>query len=202
MEELTEGQRVLIIRYGKKKDCIEKHQEVLENIGYCWFGKIGVIPSAKVIKAIQDEDVPKIVLYSQGKSFVADMTEVSYEKPQEGYPAYYQTELFDETVFPKSYYKITSIKPLDGNDLDKLRIVSSGSRALDTLNRSMSSFFFAEFGKARLVSTIEKKTKRPKIKEIDINDCVYRKNGMCGRKGFINYGYECERPSGCAGQKR
>ncbi|MGC6178317.1 hypothetical protein [Lacrimispora sp. 38-1] len=202
MALIEEGQKVLILRYGKKKDCIDKHIEVIKENGYCWFGKIGIIPSAKAIKAIQDEDAPKIVLYSQGKGFVADVTEISYEKPQEGYPAYYQTELFDELVFPKSYYKLTSIEPLDGNELDKLRIVSSGNRVLDTLNRSMSSFFFAECGKTRPMPVIKKKTTQPKKKEIDINNCAYREDGMCGHKGFVNYKYECERPSSCRGQKR
>ena len=43
MALIEEGQKVLILRYGKKKDCIDKHLEVIKENGYCWFGKIGVI---------------------------------------------------------------------------------------------------------------------------------------------------------------
>lgn len=203
MGGLTEGQKVLIIRYGKKKDCIEKHQEVLDKIGYCWFGKIGFIPSSKVIAAIQEERNPAIVLYSQGNAYLCRVSDVAYEKPEEGFPEYYVTELFDELVFPKSYYKILSIEMLYSDDLQKMRIVSSGSLLNDTLNRSMSSFFFAEYGKAKL-EILKRKTEQKherKKKSLDQNDCIYRKKGICDRKGFVNYKYECERPCACVGQK-
>ena len=131
MLKLQEGQKVLIIRYGKKHDCIEKHSEVIKRLGYCWFGKIGVIPSKKAVSAIQSEEDPMIVLYSQGKGYLARVSEVVYEKPDEGYPEYYESELFDELVFPKSYFKITGIEALSSDKLAKLRIVSSGSPALE-----------------------------------------------------------------------
>ncbi|MDD6516226.1 MAG: hypothetical protein PUG45_12620 [bacterium] len=202
MLELQEGQKVLIIRYGKKPDCIEKHCDVLTDNGYCWFGKIGVVPSKKVVDAILAEEFPKIVLYSQGKGYVADVTEIAYEKPVEGYPQYYQEELFDELVFPKSYFKLISIKHLSGEELSNLTIVSSGSSAIETLNRSMSSFFFAEYGKSKTIIIDKKKRKSNKKQGIGINECYYRKNGKCTKRNFVNYEYKCERPSTCIGQKR
>lgn len=199
---LQEGQKVFIIRYGKKSDCIEKHNEVIVDKGYCWFGKIGVVPSKKAVDAIFIEKFPKIILYSQGKGYIADVDEIVYEKPADGYPDYYQKELFDELVLPKSYFILTSIEQITNEDLSKLKVVSSGSQALETLNRSMSSFFFAEYGRATPVVIEEKKSKRVKNQKIDINECQYQKNGKCTKKGFVNYEYECERPSACMGQKR
>lgn len=162
MSGLQEGQKVLIIRYGKKNDCIEKHNEVIVDKDYCWFGKIGVVPSKKVVDAIFNEEFPKIILYSQGKGYVADVDEIVYEKPADGYPKYYQGELFDEQVFPKSYFKLISIEQITNEDLSKLKIVSSGSQALETLYRSMSSFFFAEYGRAKLIVIEEKENKQVK----------------------------------------
>lgn len=118
MTLLSEGQKVLIIRYGKKKDCIEKHEEVIDALGYCWFGKIGVVPSAKAVAEVQAEDNPCIVLYSQGKGYVASFEQIVFEKPKEGYPIYYQEELFDNNVFPKSYFKLTSMQLLESAEME------------------------------------------------------------------------------------
>ena len=202
MYELQEGQKVLIIRYGKKADCIERHEEVINELGYCWFGKIGVVPSSKVINAILSEDEPRIVLYSQGKGFVAAVEGVEYEKPTLGYPDYYQRELYDELVFPKCYFKITSIRKLSSEEMAKLKIVSSGNSAVETLNSSMSSFFYAEYGKTKLVVAEPKKLKNNKKQVLESNECYYRKNGKCQKKGFVNYEYDCDRPNTCVGQKR
>ena len=142
MHLLEEGQKLLILRYGKKKDCIELHQKVINENGYCWFGKIGVVPSAKVIESIMKEENPSIVLFSQGNGYVARLEKIEYQKPTDGIPEYYSEELYAANIFPKSYYKLTSIQMLGRADLEMLKIVSSGNKALDTLNRSMSSFFF------------------------------------------------------------
>jgi len=205
MLDIQEGQKVLIIRYGKKPDCIEKHLEVINAIGYCWFGKVGVAPSNKVVSAVLNEDHPKIVLYSQGKGYVADVAKISTEKPLEGYPDYYQEELFDQLIFPKSYFKLTSIEPYDSENLAKITVISSGSPAMETLNKSMASFFIAQYGKLILPNTEDlKDIKKPKIEKslLGLNECIYRKNGVCTKIGFISYRFECDRPSVCVGQKR
>ena len=48
---LVKGDKFLILRYSNGiYDCIKKHKEVLNKIGYCWFGKIGVVPSESALK--------------------------------------------------------------------------------------------------------------------------------------------------------
>lgn len=202
MNQLKQGQKILVIRYGKKKDCIEKHCEVIKQLGYCWFGKIGVIPSKKTVEAVISEDKPAIVLYSQRNAYLAEIDKIIYDKPEEGYPDYYIDELFEKMIFPKSYYRITAINPLDISDLKKIKVVSSGNPIVETLNKSMTSFFFAIYGKVT-----KEKTKQIRHNVIDdtvlgIDDCLYKKDGICNKKGFVNYKYACERPSSCAGQKR
>jgi hypothetical protein len=207
MLKFKEGQKSVIIRYGKNiiSDCIEKHMETIKENGYCWFGKIGVVPSKKVMDAVLAEDTPIVVLYSNGLAYIAALEEISLKQPDKGYPEYYQAELFEKLIYPKSYYKFTSIKKMTKEDLDKLRVVSSGSYAITTLSRSMSSFFYVEYEKTRVV--IERKEKKqPKKKkekaQVAINDCVYKKDGKCNKKGFVSFQFECKRPSSCMGQKR
>ena len=202
MSAIQQGQKLIVIRYGKKQDCIEKHCEVINKLGYCWFGKIGIVPSKKAIDAVMKENNPKIILYSQGKGYVADCNKIIFEKPETGYPDYYEEELFAKLVFPKSYYKISSIKQLSSEELSQIRVVSSGSPIIETLNKSMSSFFFVEFGRTPIKETKTSNHKKSKKAKLSIDECLYNIGGICNRKGFVSYKYKCERPSTCSGQKR
>lgn len=67
LERLRQGQKLLVLRYGKQiiSNCIELHEEKIEDIGFCWFGKLGTIPSNKSIEAVLEEDDPAIVLYAR-----------------------------------------------------------------------------------------------------------------------------------------
>ena len=53
-----------------------------------------------------------------------------------------------------------------------------------------------------MVDKQKENMKVPKRIKLTENDCVYRKAGKCGLKGFVNYQYECDRPANCIRQKR
>lgn len=205
LKKLQQGQKLLILRYGKQiiEDCIELHRKKIDDIGYCWFGKLGIVPSKKSMDAMLDENKPMLILYARSSAFICEVSEVIYDKPEEGYPDYYQTELFDKLTFPTVYFKLISIEPLSLDALEKFTVVSSGNTAINTLMHSMSSFLFVSYGKSPIVvekpKEVEKIAKREKLAE---NDCVYRKKGRCSLRGFVNYQYECDRPSNCIKQKR
>lgn len=206
------GQKILVLRYGNNiiSDCIEKHQEVIKEYGYCWFGKIGTSPSTKIINALLAEDEPEIILYKKGKAHMCRLEEISDKKPDKGYPDYYQEYLYDQLIFPKVYFKLTSIEEIELKELDKCIVCSSLSHLMDTLNRSMSSFIFAMVPdpNAKAINVKEQtkgeKTKPTRKKKdlLDKNDCVYRKDGKCSNRSCISYQYECEHPSVCIKQKR
>ena len=205
INRLQQGQKLLVLRYGKQiiQNCIELHQEKAEELGYCWFGKLGTVPSKKSIEAILEAEKPSIVLYSRGAAYLCEISEVAYEKPKEGYPDYYEEELFQKFTYPTVYFKLVSIESLDINALEKFRVVSSGNSAINTLLHSMSSFLFIEYGKAGTLNVKLKDEKKIKEREqLPENDCVYRKDGRCSLKSFVNYQYECDRPSNCLRQKR
>lgn len=195
----------MVLRYGKQiiEDCIQLHQKKIDELGYCWFGKLGTVPSKKSVDAMLEEDKPMLILYARSSVFICEVSEVVYDRPGEGFPDYYRSELFDKLSFPTVYFKLTSIEPLDINELEKFTVVSSGNTAINTLMHSMSSFLFVSYGKSKIVverpKEVNRVSKREKLAE---NDCVYRKDGRCGLRGFVNFQYECDRPANCIRQKR
>ena len=201
------GQKFITIRYGTNiiANCIERHQDVIEKDGYCWFGKIGTPPSKKFINTFMNEDKPRVILYSKEAAFECDVMDVSYEQPKDHYPDYYDEYILGTALLPKVYFKLGSIHQIDKAEMSPYIVSSSRGRLLDTLHRSMTSFFLSEYpdkdGK-----TPEKKLKRKYTvkdrQELGANDCVYRLKGKCTCRGFVNYQYECERPSTCVKQKR
>lgn len=205
LSNLQQGQKLLVVRYGKQiiKNCIELHQEKIDSLGYCWFGKLGTVPSKKSIDAMLDEENPMLILYARSSAYICEVSEVIYDKPDNGFPDYYQIELFDKLLYPTVYFKLTSIKMLDINELEKFIVLSSGNTAINTLMHSMSSFLFVSYGKSQIMVDKQKENmKVPKRIKLTENDCVYRKAGKCGLKGFVNYQYECDRPANCIRQKR
>ena len=206
---MVDGQKFLVIRFGTNivEDCVEKHQDIIEQNGYCWFGKIGVVPSQKVLQSVFEEEKPTLILYTRNKAYICELLETTDKKPIEGYPKYYEDELFETGRVPKIYFKLRSIHKMELSELSKCIICSSGNGLLNTLNKSMSSFFVAEVPNSNSIRredvTIKKtRPQKNKTNKLDINDCLYRKDGKCNLKGFVNYQYECTRPSNCIKQKR
>lgn len=206
---LQENEKFLVLRYGTNiiPDCIEKHIEVINNTGYCWFGKIGVVPSQKALKQIAEQSTHRIVLYTKGKAYLCNFVDYTTNKPANHYPEYYNQYLFGQSKEPSIYFKLTSIDEIQLSVLDKAVVVSSRNRLQDTLNRSMSSYFLAEIpgGKEDVKATTmiqNKDSSKTKKELLPENDCRYRKDGKCTLKSCINYLYECDRPNRCLKQKR
>ena len=201
------GQKFITIRYGTNiiADCIEKHQEVIEREKYCWFGKIGTPPSKKFLNAFMNENHPRIILYSKEAAYECDVLDVSYEKPSDHYPEYYDEYIFGTVLLTKIYFKLGSIRQIDKSEMTPYLVTSSRGRLLEALHRSMTSFFLSEYpdkeGKIREKMSTRKYTIKER-QELGVNECVYRVKGKCACKGFVNYQYECERPSTCIKQKR
>lgn len=205
LSKLEPGQKLLILRYGKQivENCIQLHRDKIEISQYCWFGKLGTIPSKKSIDAMMSEKCPKLILYARNTAYLCDVNSVSFEEPQDGYPDYYKTELFSKQIFPTVYFKLTSIEPIEIKELENFTVMSSGNAAINTLMHSMSSFLFVEYGKSKIVVAKTKgQLQTAARKKLSENDCVYRKAGRCGLRGFVNFQYECDRPSNCIRQKR
>ena len=211
---LVKGDKFLILRYSNGiYDCIKKHKEVLNKIGYCWFGKIGVVPSESALNAKLNADKPLVVLYCQGDVHIANLLTVSSEKPLEGYPDYYNDFLYRRNIYPKMYFKLGSLEELSKDTFAKCVSLSSGRPLNESIARSMASFFYGEYPleNTSVPSLPVKSGKKREIRQkehsmrdnskVDKYSCVYEDEGLCTNRRCINYGYECERPSSCMKQK-
>lgn len=79
---LKRGDRFLILRYSNGPyNCIQNHREVIDKLGYFWFGKIGVAPTEKTLSEKLSEDNPLVVLYCHGDAFICQLLEVSTKRP-------------------------------------------------------------------------------------------------------------------------
>jgi hypothetical protein len=192
--------KILIIRYGENiiPNCIQRHKEVVDNEGFCWFGKIGKVPSGKILNETINT-TNKIILYSKNDCFICNCMEYSIEQPTNHYPNYYDECIFNKGINPPIYFKLQNIEYLNKKVLEDLVISSSGNALINVLNKSMNSFFVAEL----------KGTKSfPKKKKEEINQQIINKNsickflidGKCANKKSVNYKYECLRPNMCIKQ--
>ena len=207
---IKKGDRFIVLKYGTGiYDCIKQHTEVIDKLGYCWFGKIGVALSIKAIHSKLNEERMYVILYCQGKAHLCDLLEVSEDRPETGYPTYYDSFLFGRGIHPQMFFKLGSIMPMSSEELAECTILSSGKPMVETVSRSMASFFYAEYPEDRReIDPLEtkavkkpKKAVRKKAAVVDKNSCVYRKDGLCTNRRCVNYQYDCDRPSSCVKQK-
>lgn len=204
---IEKGDRFIVLKYSTGiHDCIKRHIDVINELGYCWFGKIGVAPSREAIYSKLNKDRMYAILYCQGKAHLCDLLEISEAKPESGYPTYYDSFLFSRSIYPQMYFKLGSIMQISSKELSACTILSSGKPMLETVSRSMASFFYVEYPEDRREGDLlgVKKPKiaaREKTIAVDKYSCVYRKAGLCTNRRCVNYQYDCERPSSCIKQK-
>ena len=202
------GNRFFILRFGTniKRNCIDEHSKVIAKNGWCWFGKIGNAPSTKVISDVMGQDDPHMILYTKHHAYECNVCEVTNAKPGDGYPDYYENELFAKGIFPSAYFKLTQITEISMKELKNYFIVRSKNSVLAALNRSAASYFYAEYPDRD--NLIDKEIKEVNIREsihsnkLSVNDCVHKADGICQLKSCVNYGYSCERPNMCIKLKR
>ena len=132
---------MLVLRYSNKiiDSCIEKHLNVLNKDSFVWWGKCGARTSQKNIDLVMNENEPKLLLYSSNdKCYICGLSKVTYEKPGSSYPKYYD-EVFDDELFPTTYYKLTSIVELNKQYLSHFIVNSTGRELSDLMCNSMTS---------------------------------------------------------------
>ncbi len=199
LSKLETGQCLLVLRYSLsyKKNIIDLHKELIEKQGFVWYGKLGNETSQKIIAEIFAAKNPALLLFKKDKAFLCGVEEITGNKPQSGYPKYYD----DEYICPGCYYKLTSIDEVEVDIINELIVRSSKRLLSDTLSRQCtSSCFFVSY--KELLPLKAKSIKKPEKRKLSKNDCIFKRSGKCTNRSFINFGYECERPSECSKQKR
>lgn len=185
---MFDGQKYLLMRYstGYTGDIIALHKEILDQQGYCWFGKIGNIPSDRILKNVYS-DVPSVlILYRKNAAFICETDKYSVRKPSDGIPAYYEKE----GIFPSIYFRLKTIDVCDPTIFHDSIVVSTGTFVEDVVYHSRIPFMLCRY------------VDESKHELLDIRDCRYRREEMCTCRSCVNIGCYCERPSSCAKQRR
>lgn len=191
------GQHFLVLKYNTtiEPQCIELHQEIIKKDGFCWFGKVGKYPSKIILEKVLSEDNPILILFAKNKAHICSLEGVSFSKEKDSVPLYYE----EKYIVPDIYFKLRSIEPMDISLVSDAVVCSSGKKLKDSLFRTMASFTLYQMAGERESLPTGKTVIIPDNDSANNKECKYQTAGKCGRKGFVNYKYECERPSSCSG---
>lgn len=122
---------------------IAAHKELVEKLGYVWYGKLGSPVSAKVAGEILLQDDPKILLIHSGGTdrWWAHVEAIKRELPESvAIPAYYRAQAPDF----KCWFKVTSFEPADAKVMSCCVVASSGKVLTEASRHSMSPYFIIE----------------------------------------------------------
>lgn len=138
--------KTISLRFGEtfSPDCgtIQAHKEVINKIGYVWYGKTGATISDERIKLIKQNKVKKILLIASGtqKRYWAYFEDIQKTTPKDGIPSYYAG--FAEKFH--TWFKITRIENAPKDIIGHCVVVSSQSPLGTVSKHSMNPCFFIE----------------------------------------------------------
>lgn len=138
---LEAGSKIFVLRYNENyiTDAMEIHSDKCKENGKCWYGKAGKKPNMRKLKEFMGNGI-NMIFYNKNKTYVCKLNDVSEEKPNSGYPDYYNNSMWR----PSSWYLITELTRIDKDILNKLVVVSTGKKMSETINSSMTSFYFTQ----------------------------------------------------------
>lgn len=139
--------KTIALRFGEHfaPSCgtIAAHQEVIERLGYVWYGKLGSPVSERIRAEILNADNPKILLINSGKAnrYWACVSEIQREiPPTEAIPEYYRS---NREKF-KTWLKITAFSEAPKGIMSQCTVASSGSPLSEASKHSMSPYFIID----------------------------------------------------------
>ena len=184
---MRDRQKYLLLRYSDvERNCIDLHQEIIQQVGYCWFGKIGSVPSSKMLSEVFFEQSPVLVLYRKNASYICELEKYTLQTPNKGIPEYYNSK----GINPSIYFCLRSITQCDNSLFHTSIVMSTGAYVEDVIYRSRIPFMLCQY--------IDE-SKMPPLAE---DDCRYQKDGFCTCRSCVNYDCLCERPKQCTKQRR
>ena len=139
--------KTIALRFGEHfaPECgtISAHQEIIDKLGYVWYGKMGTVVSNKVIAEILKIKEKRILLIRSGKAerYWAYIEDIKTEKPDvKGIPAYYR----NNTDKFKTWFKVIRIELAERGVMGKCLVASSGQPLGEVSKHSMSPYFIIE----------------------------------------------------------
>ncbi len=140
--------KTIALRFGEhfSPECgtIAAHQQVIDELGYVWFGKMGNPIAMRIIDELTAQEDTRILLINSGKSdrYWAHIFEIKRETPDSnGIPEYYR----DQAERFKTWFKVTSFEHAPKDIMSKCRVVSSGAILGEVSKHSMSPYFIINY---------------------------------------------------------
>ena len=140
--------KTIALRFGEQFSpvcgTIAAHQEVIDKLGYVWYGKMGNPIAARVVNMLTEQEDTKILLINSGKAdrYWVHVSAIQKETPErEGIPSYYR----DMTDKFKTWFKVTEIELAPRDIMSKCFVVSSGNTLGEVSRHSMSPYFIIEY---------------------------------------------------------
>lgn len=150
----------LVVRFSDNLfsigDVVEKHNEVVSNHGYVWFGKFGSTVSDTRITMLHaqiDKKIPTFIYLVKGNRkkstfYRANLLEVTKQLPkaeEKRFPKYYVENKLQKHI--QTWFKITEIEPIEDSVMSKLKAIGSIFGIQETLARSSSGYFLVHEAK-------------------------------------------------------
>lgn len=139
--------KTIALRFGETfapdGGTIKAHEDVINQKGFVWYGKLGGAVSVAKAKAVLSSDIPRILLIQSGKAgrYWAYIDEIRRECPDpEAIPEYYRN---DRDRF-KTWFRVIKFEKAPADIMSKCTVVSSGAELGHASHYSMSPYFFIE----------------------------------------------------------
>ena len=147
--------KTIALRFGEHfaPSCgtIVAHQEIIDKLGYVWYGKLGNTVSDKIVAEIMANDTPKILLINSGKAdrYWANIVEIKKSTPEaNGIPEYYR----ENSNNFRTWFKIASFDIAPKNIMRQCCVASSGAPLSEASKHSMSPYFIIEYNEDKELS--------------------------------------------------
>ena len=129
--------------FAPEAGTIAEHQEIIAELGYVWYGKLGTAVSSAVISQILENEEPKILLIHSGAAgrYWAYIDAVQRATPEpSAIPAYYR-DMADKF---NTWFRVTRFEDALKNILSQCTVASSGATLSQASRHSMSPYFIIE----------------------------------------------------------
>ena len=140
--------KTIALRFGEtfSPTCgtLAAHQQIIDAIGFVWYGKLGTPISNRIIAEMKKHDDPQFLLIRSGKveRYWVHFSEVSNIKPSETeYPSYYG----DIAERMKTWFKVTEFEPAPKDVMSFCYVISSGHPLSMVSKHSMSPYFIIDY---------------------------------------------------------
>lgn len=131
--------------YAPTEGMIYHHQKIIDEYGFCWYGKFGSSISRKIIEEQLKLENPKILLIKSGSSeryWIHFSEYKDKEVPEAKYiPLYYRNQINKI----KSWIKVTKFEKADKNVMSKCFVISTGDCLSNASKHCMNPYFKIEY---------------------------------------------------------